>query len=238
MLTNQQLQASIKSSVEASGFLRDLSSQAREAIVSRGRRMETGADEYFFHQGEESERMHLIVTGRVKMAQVTPDGDQVIVNYFGPGDGLGIVVALSEMPYPLSAMATEDCLTICWTRDTMLELMQEHPQLALNALTMIAQRFARLQQRYQEMATQRVERRVALTLLRLVRQFGKRTDEGVLIDMPITREELAQMTGTNLFNVSRILSRWEQLGYIVTKRRYICLVNSHELVVIAEDLSK
>jgi CRP-like cAMP-binding protein len=218
--------------------MRGLTSEASEAIVARGRRVEVGADEYFFHQGEESERMYLIVTGRVKMAQVTPDGEQVIVNYFGPGDGLGIVVALSEMSYPLSAMATEECLTICWTRDTMLELMQEYPQIALNALAMIAQRFARLQQRYQEMATQRVERRVALTLLRLVRQFGKRTDEGVLIDMPLTREELAQMTGTNLFNVSRILSRWEQLGYISTKRKYICLVNSHELVVIAEDLSK
>jgi CRP-like cAMP-binding protein len=182
--------------------------------------------------------MYIIVSGRVKMSQVSADGDQVIVDYFGPGDGLGIIVALSELPYPLSAAAMEECLAICWDRDTMLELMREYPQIALNGIAMIGRRFAHLQQRYQELATQRAEQRVALTLLRFVRQFGKRTDEGVLIDMPLTREELAQMTGTNLYNVSRILSRWEQLGYIVTKKRYICLLKSHELVMIAQDISK
>ena len=93
------------------------------------------------------------------------------------------------------------------------ELMHDNAQLALNGMRMVGQRFGQMQSRFQELATQRVEQRVARALLRLVRQFGRRVDEGVLIDIAISREELAQMTGTNLYNVSRILSKWEHAGW-------------------------
>ena len=90
------------------------------------------------------------------------------------GDGLGIIVALIDMPYPLSAEVVEACTAVAWDRQTMKQLMLHIPQLALNGMEMIGQRFAWLQTRFQEVATQRVEQRVARALLRLVRQFGKR----------------------------------------------------------------
>ena len=86
----------------------------------------------------------------------------------------------------------------------------------------------------QELATQRVEQRVAITLLRLVRQFGKRVDDGVLVDIPLSRQDLAEMTGTNLFNVSRILSKWEQDGVVRSGRRKVVLLKAHELVQLIE----
>lgn len=120
----------------------------------------------------------------------------------------------------------------------MRGLMMDFPRLALNALDMIGRRFVQLQERYQEAATMRVEQRVARALLRLVRQFGRRAETGgVLIDMPLTRQELAEITGTNLYNVSRILSKWEQNGYIASNQKRITLVRSHEIVLIAEDLA-
>jgi CRP-like cAMP-binding protein len=72
--------------------------------------------------------------------------------------------------------------------------------------------------------------------MRLVRQFGRRTEAGVLIDVPLSREDLAQMTGTNLYNVSRILSKWESEGLISTGRKRVTLLKAHELVVLAEDI--
>jgi CRP-like cAMP-binding protein len=73
-------------------------------------------------------------------------------------------------------------------------------------------------------------------LLRLVRQLGRRTDEGILIDIPLSRQDLAEMTGTTLYTVSRILSHWEQQGLVITGRERVTLCKSHELVIIAEDL--
>lgn len=180
--------------------------------------------------------MYVLAEGRSKLAQVSEGGDQVTINYLGPGDGLGIIVSLCNLPYPLSAEAVEDCRAVAWERDTMKALMRRYPQLALNALAMISQRFAHLQRNFMELSTKRVEQRVARALTRLVRQFGQRTEEGLLIDMPLSRQDLAEMTGTNLYNVSRILSKWEQAGLVSSGRKRVTLLKPHQLVMIAEDL--
>jgi CRP-like cAMP-binding protein len=108
--------------------------------------------------------------------------------------------------------------------------------MALNGLRMVAGRFRDLQRRYQELATERVERRVARTLLRLTRQAGKGVPEGVLLDLPLSRQDLGDLTGTTLYTVSRILSRWEQDGLITTGRERVIVCKPHGLVAIAEDL--
>ncbi|WP_420644372.1 Crp/Fnr family transcriptional regulator [Candidatus Leptofilum sp.] len=201
---------------------------------SKPRLVEKG--EYFFHQGEDATTMYILLSGRAKLAQVTQAGNQVIVNYCRAGDGLGIIVALSHTVYPLSAEAVTACQALSWQREIIEQLMLAHPQLAVNGMGMIANRFVKLQDRFQDISTRRVEQRIARALLRLVRQFGKKVAEGVLIDMPLSRQDLAEMTGTNLYNVSRILSEWERAEWVCSQRQRIILCKAHELVVLAEDL--
>lgn len=218
------------------GLLQDLTAAEREAIFAEGQERLIRPGEYFFHQGQESTMLYVLTAGQVKLTQVTEAGDQVVVNYFGPGNGLGIIVALSGMPYPLSAEAVETCRAVAWHRDTMKALMRRHSQLALNGLEMIGNRFVQLQEKFRDMATKQVEQRVARALLRLVRQFGRRVDQGVLIDIPLSRQNLAEMTGTNLYNVSRIVRQWEKDGLVCSERQQITILKAHELVVIGEDL--
>ena len=217
-------------------FLHDLDDRALHAVLEAGhtRRVESG--EYFFHQGEPSEWLYIIYEGRTKVVKLTPEGEQVVINYLGPGQGLGIIVALNDMDYPVSAEAVEPCEAVGWHRDTMHRLMDEYPQLALNSIRLMGERFTRLQQQFSDISTKRVEQRIARALLRLVRQFGKRVPEGVLIDIPLTRQDVAEMTGTNLYNVSRIMSRWEREGWIASRRKEILICKAHALVVLAEDL--
>lgn len=226
----------LREAVAQCALFHDLPPDECDLIIAAGRVYEVAAGGFFFHQGEDSTMLYVIVSGRVKLSQVTSEGNQVIVNYFGPGEGLGIVMALNDLPYPLSAEAIEPCVAVGWGRDTMRDLMSHNAQLAMNGMNMVGRRFTQMQSRFQELATQRVEQRVARALLRLVRQFGRRTDEGVLIDMPLSREDLAQMTGTNLYNVSRILSKWESNGLIATGRKQVTLLKAHELVILAEDI--
>jgi CRP-like cAMP-binding protein len=148
---------------------------------------------------------------------------------------MGIIVVLSNTIYPLSAEVVADCLALRWNYDATIRLMERFPVLALNGLRLVADRFQDLQDRYRELATERVERRVARALLRLVRQTGRRSEGGVLIDLPLTRQDLGEMTGPTLYTVSRILSSWEQQGIIKADRRII-VYKPHELVTIAEDL--
>jgi CRP-like cAMP-binding protein len=196
--------------------------------------LEKGA--FFFHQEETAVAFYIVVEGRVRLSQVTPEGHQVIIRFLGPGEGMGIIVVLSNTIYPLSAEVAADCTALKWDYVATLKLLGDFPQLALNGLRLVAGRFHELQNRYRELATQRVERRVAHTLLRLARQTGKRNEQGILLDLPLSRQDLGEMTGTTLYTVSRILSKWEQEGLILTGREQVTIVNAHQLVTISEDL--
>ncbi len=222
--------------VGSNPMLKGLDERECELFLEHGRsrRIEEGA--YFFHQGEPAELFYILIEGQVKLSQVTVGGDQVILQMVGPGGGIGIIVALGDMDYPVSAEAVEDCLAYSWDKATTRQLMLQIPQLALNGLELVAKRFANTQSRYQELATQRVQQRVASALLRLVRQFGRRDENGVMIDMPLSRQDLAEMTGTNYYHVSRIMRKWEQDGIVTLGRNRVAIRNAHKLVVIAEGL--
>lgn len=208
----------------------------REAALGVATRCHLEKGAFFFHQEETAVAFYIVVEGRVRLSQVTPEGHQVIIRFLGPGEGMGIIVVLSNTIYPLSAEVTADCTALKWGYDATVKLMEDFPQLALNGLRLVAGRFHELQNRYRELATQRVERRVAHTLLRLARQTGKRNEQGILLDLPLSRQDLGEMTGTTLYTVSRILSKWEQEGLIVTGRERVTIINPHDLVTISEDL--
>ena len=218
-------------------LLKSLSDEMCLDVSENGRFTAIKKGEFFFHQGEDATNLYIILEGRVKLSQVTPSGDQIIVNYFGPGDELGIIVALSNMDYPLSAEAVTNCTAVSWHRDIMRQLSLKYPQIALNGMEMIAERFLQMQTKFVDLSTKRVEQRVARALLRLVRQFGKKIEGGILIDMPLSRQDLAEMTGTNLYNVSRILSKWERAGWVSSKRQRVVLTKAHHLVALSEDLN-
>jgi CRP-like cAMP-binding protein len=178
------------------------------AQAARWSRLE--ADGFFFHQEEAATELFLLLHGQVCIAQVTPEGQQVILRIASPGDPFGWVALMHQAVYPASAQALVACETLAWDTGTMAQLMERRPRIALNVLPLLAEQLQDMQNRYRELVTERVERRVARALLRLVRQTGRKVENGVLIDFPLSREDLADITGTTLYTVSRILSGWEK----------------------------
>ena len=138
----------------------------------------------------------VLMAGRVKLTQLTPDGQQVVLRLIGPGDAFGGVGAFGDPTYPVSAEAVETASALAWNSATMRHLLETQNQIALNALRFVANRYHDLQRRYRQAMTERVERRVARALLRLVHEAGRRVDKGVEIDFPISRQDIAEMTGT------------------------------------------
>ena len=133
----------------------------------------------------------------------------MVLRFIGPGELFGPTATFEGQVYPVSAQAVRWCRALCWKGRALAELMETYPRVALNALRELTARLQDLRERYRELATERVGRRVAHALMRLARQAGWQTDEGLLIDMPLSRQDLAQMTGTTLYTVSRVLSGWE-----------------------------
>src|SRR5205814_363728 len=163
-------------------------------------------------------------------------GHQVLLRAIGPGEMFGAVAALGDATHPATAQATGDCAALGWESDVITGLMEQFPRIALNALRFLAGRLQEFQDRCRELATERVERRVAHALLRLARQIGRPQEGGVLIDLTLSRQDIAEMTGTTLFTASRILSAWEQRGIIEGGRERVLIRKPDELLAIAEDL--
>lgn len=217
-------------------LFQNLNEATLTAIVQSSTRRHYTSGTTIFYQEEPANVFYVLLQGNVRMYQITPEGHQVIVHFFGPGQGVGIIAALGQFAYPLTAEAVEDCLLLIWDSELMNQLMEKYPRLAMNAARTLAVRFRELQDRYRELATERVERRVARTLLRLAKQLGLKVEAGILINMTLSRRDLAEMTGTTLYSVSRIISKWENNAIVKTKREQIIICAPHDLVVIAEDL--
>lgn len=214
-----------------------LSDDDLAAVARAAWNRSVNAGSFFFYQGDPARHMYVLTAGRVRLSQVTPEGHQVIMRFIGPGEGFAIIAALSHMKYPVSAEAVERSEALYWDGATIAHLIEEHcPHLGVNAMNLLASRVREFQDRIRELSTERVERRIARTLLRLARQAGRKVEGGVLLDLPLSRQDLAEMAGTTIYTVSRTLSSWEQNGLIETGRERVLIRSPHDLVVIAEDL--
>jgi CRP-like cAMP-binding protein len=146
--------------------------------------------------------------------------------------------ALTRAPATVSARAVEDSELLRWSAEDFQALMRRYPALSLNAIAILGEHIRLYQDRIRELTTERVERRLARTLLRLAQQLGQRTPQGVLIDLPLSRQNLAEMSGTTLYTASRILRAWEEAGIVHSGRERVVIRTPHRLVGIAEDWQK
>lgn len=207
-----------------------------QEVLSAGREQNFPEDRFLFYQDDPAERIYVLKTGRIKLTQLADDGQQVLLRVMTPGMLFAAISVVEGAVYPVSAQAAEDSRALTWGQESMLELIAQHPVLALNAMRLLAGHVREFQDRYRELATERVERRLARAVLRLASQTGRKTEEGVLLDLPLTRQDLAEMSGTTLYTVSRILSQWEAQGLVLSGRERVVIRFPHGLVSIAEDL--
>ena len=217
-------------------LFRGLDSTELSAVATAAQSCRIDSGEFFFQQGATADIIYVLQQGRVKLTQSTPEGPHVVFRFIGPGELFGPMAAFEGQVYPVSAQAVRWCRALCWKGRTMAGLMETYPRIAINALRELTARLQDLRERYRELATERVERRVAHAVMRLARQAGWQTAGGLLIDMPLSRQDLAEMTGTTLYTVSRVLSGWERTGLIETGRQRVTILQPLDLRAVGEDL--
>jgi CRP/FNR family transcriptional regulator, nitrogen oxide reductase regulator len=207
----------------------DLQMIARNAIE---RSIEEG--EFFFFQGDPAEYFYVLLSGRTKLMQTNPNGQQVNLRTINEWQMFGALGAVREnATYPATAQALEQCTALAVRSDYLRDLMQTRPYLSFDLMKLMTTYIQEMQARYRELATEKVEYRIAHTLLRLASQMGIKSPQGG-IELTFTRQELAEMSGTTLYTVSRVLSEWEKLGIVEAGRERVLIRKPHELVKISE----
>lgn len=219
-------------------FFAGLAPADLQRVAAAAREQALDKEALLFAQDDPAERIYVLKEGRVKLFQLSEDGQQVLMRVVTPGMLFAAISLVRGTLYPVTAQAAEPLRLLVWPQEVMLGLLRDCPALALNALEVLAGHVREFQDRYRELATERVERRVARSVLRLARQTGRKTEEGILLDLPLTRQDLAEMSGTTLFTVSRILTQWEAQGLVAAGRERLVIRRAHGLVSIAEDLQQ
>lgn len=215
-----------------------LSPEAIDDTLREARSQRYAKNTVVFEQGQEAGSFFLLLHGRVRAQKLTPAGEQVVIRFIAPGEMFGVAMAIGQSAYPATAIAVVDCVALAWPNSAWPGLLARHPSLGVHTMQTLGARLQESQTRLMELSTQEVEGRIAHALLRILQSGGRDTRDGVLIDFPISQQDIAQMTGTTLHTVSRVLSAWAGRGLVVTGRQKIVVREPAALAQLADASSE
>ncbi len=175
----------------------------------------------------------MIHAGSVKHTQLSPNGNEVILRMSGKGEPVGVPSDPLSCSHTCSARAMEQCKASVWEYSKLKDLLAKYPQIGINISQILSGRLQELEKRFREVATEKVAQRLALELLRLMKKVGKPMRGGV--EVGLSREELAQMTGTTLFTISRTLSKWAEEGFVLPRREAVVVLDAERLEQVGAD---
>jgi len=194
-----------------------------------------GKDDYIFFEGDPSSWLGVVLEGRVKMIKHAENGKDVVLDLIAPGEMLGEIAAFNGEPYPATARAMEPTVVASIHQDDYVRLLKQYPALALRAIEELGRRLREAQETIKSMAVERVERRIARILLKLAATTGSSNEDGIVIELPLTRQDIAEMAGTTVETAIRTLSKFRKKGLIQTKQGRVIILRPHQLVRIAEE---
>ncbi|KAE8764088.1 Crp/Fnr family transcriptional regulator [Georgenia thermotolerans] len=192
-------------------------------------------DDPLYRAGEPADHLYVLAAGRVKITQPTATGAELITDLLAPGDLFGALSTLGEPTYPESAVALTTTCALRIDPGAFRAVLTAHPQVALRVLDDVAARLARARSDAGRVASGSVAQRLAATLLRLATKLGQeRAGDGTtLLQLPLTRADLAAMTASTPESVSRLMSRWRAEGVIDSGRRWTAIRDRERLEEIA-----
>ena len=216
----------------ASALFTGLSQEELVEIAACSEARTFARDELLFMQGQQVRNLVLIQTGSVKITQLSASGNESLLWLNGSGETVGVHHTAPTCTHSCSARAMEHCTSLSWKYAQLQDLMAEFPQIRNNISQILLGRLTELEERFREADPEKVARRVAVALLRLLKQVGKPTENG--IEISLSREELAQMTGCTLFKVSRVLSAWGEEGFVQPHRQAVVVLDAQRLALASE----
>ena len=207
----------------------------RRTVAEVSRVQQFGKGELIFEQESPSEAFYAITAGRVKIYKMMPSGKDLILEIFGPGDPLGAVAVYMDRPFPASAMALEDTTCVIIPRAAFFHLLESNPSLVRGFLLGMTTRLVELTNRLAELTGGRIEPRFARLFLKLASETGRAERGGTFIPLGLSRQELADMTGTTVETCIRIMSRWNKDAIVRTEKDGFVIVDRPGLERIAHE---
>ncbi|ACU86235.1 transcriptional regulator, Crp/Fnr family [Brachybacterium faecium] len=212
--------------LDRSPYFHDLGAEALDRIDRRMRTSTWAAEEVIYRAGEPAGTLYVVADGRVRISQLTAAGTQTVTDILGPGDMFGAMSSLGEPHHLQTATALVGSCTLRIGQEAFREVMVENPTVGLRVVDDLAARLSRAETDIGGQGTDTVEQRVARALLRLADKLGKdRGAQGLLLEVPLSRADLAGLARSTPESVSRVMSRWKKAGIIDSGRRWTAVLD-------------
>jgi len=176
-----------------------------------------------FLQGDPADEMFLIKGGRVKLSKVLEDGTELMLDILKTGDFVGENMFSEEGKYPVSAVCLEDTMTCGFSRIQFEELVLQHPKLGLQIIKTLSKRISSLTDRVGSLAVANIEDRLYRVLGNVAKEHGVKSPQGVVIQFPLTHEDLGFLTGAHRVSVTRAMKALKESGKILLEGKRLIL---------------
>jgi CRP/FNR family transcriptional regulator len=200
--------------LKKSGIFSSLKDKELKEISAFFEKLNFGNNEYVFIEGDPSDWFYIVAKGRVKILKHTIMGKDIILEVMSPGDVFGGIAVLDKKPYPASAQAMESVTVIRISRQNLLRIIEEYPIIKLEVVKYFSERLRDAHEMLKNIATEKVEKRIASLLLKLAEKVGVDDSGYKKIDFSLRRQEIAEMVGTTVETCIRTMSKFQKQGMV------------------------
>lgn len=192
-----------------------------------------GCGEIICLSGDTAEHLFIIADGIVGLLKLSMTGKEILLNLLRQGEFFGGLSGLGNDVYPETAQAHTSCCILVIDRQAFHTVLERHPTIAFNVIDIMAKRLKEANDYVHRLSAMSVDAQIANLLLMLMAKFGKKRRNDILLQVPLTRDDLAAMTGATTESVSRIMSRMKQEGLIDSGRGWVAIVDRAGIAVVA-----
>ncbi|HVU47523.1 MAG TPA: Crp/Fnr family transcriptional regulator [Terracidiphilus sp.] len=225
----------VVSALGAASLFSNLSSEELRLLAAHAVRKSYAQGELLFSEGDACKGLHIIVSGKLRIFKSSASGREQVLAVEGPGGSVAELPVFDGAPYPASVSAVENSQILFISRSDFRGFCLAHPEVALKMLAVVGARLRRLVGIIEELSFTTVRQRLASVLVRLAQTEGKRTEQGIEIQLPGTHQELAHQLGTVRELVSRNLMRLQAEGLVQVEARNISVLDLSGLAAILEN---
>ncbi len=194
--------------LKKSKFFASISEITRKEIGRLFTEERYNRDDYIFFEGDKPEWLYIVKEGKVKLVKHSDTGKDVILQVFAPGEMFGETSLFDNKPYPASAQAMEPTVVLKLSRQDFMQFFGRHPFVATEMIMQLGRQLQEAHATIKSLAVDRVEQRIASILLKLADKLGVSENEGILLNISLTRQDLADMAGTTVETTIRVMSRF------------------------------
>lgn len=214
-------------------FFKDLPDEAISQINALFRAEGCEAGKFIYFAGDPAVRLYVVAQGKVKLLRHASTGQEVVLGILLPGEFFGSLPVLGEDTHPDTAQAHTTGCVLTITGDDFQKILQQYPGVSLVMLEIVSARLREAREIIHQLSASSVESRLAATLLKLAGKLGKEQNDELLIQLPLSRQDLADMTGATVETISRTMSQFRRKKLIDSGRRWVAITDRDGLKEIA-----